>query len=103
MTEEVSPQRPHCLTTFVGSFRIGLLVAATACSAWALSSALLSAGPRRRCFIGRASAWMWFLQGLARLSAFCSWKVSYISSGDDDLRSGADRQKELCDTLEPWS
>jgi hypothetical protein len=52
MTVDGSPQRPHCLTTFVGSFRIGLLVAATACSACALSSALLSGGPRRRCFIG---------------------------------------------------
>jgi hypothetical protein len=48
MTAEGSPQRPHCRTTFVGSFWIGLLVAATACSAWALSSALLSVGPRRR-------------------------------------------------------
>jgi hypothetical protein len=48
MTADGSPQRPHCRTTFVGSFWIGLLVAATACSAWALSSALLSEGPRRR-------------------------------------------------------
>jgi hypothetical protein len=48
MTVEGSPQRPHCLTTFVGSFWIGLVVAATACSACALSSALLSEGPRRR-------------------------------------------------------
>jgi hypothetical protein len=31
MTADGSPQRPHCLTTFVGSFWIGLLVAATAC------------------------------------------------------------------------
>jgi hypothetical protein len=30
ITELVSPQRPHCLTSFVGSFTMGLVAAAMA-------------------------------------------------------------------------
>jgi hypothetical protein len=52
ITELNSPQRPHCLTSLVGSFTIGTVPAAMARSAWARSSALVSGGPRRRSFIG---------------------------------------------------
>src|SRR5215467_13325043 len=83
-----SPQRPHCLTIFVGSFWIGLLAAATACSAWALSSALLSAGPERRFFIGRTSpldvvsaAWHGDLH-------FATEGGGHIPGGNDDFGVG---------------
>ncbi len=56
MTELNSPQRPHCLASFVGSFTIGLVAAVTAKLPCARSSALLSAGPRRRDFIAQPSS-----------------------------------------------
>ncbi len=56
MTELNSPQRPHCRASFVGSFTIGLVAAVTAKLPCARSSALLSAGPRRRTFIAQPSS-----------------------------------------------
>jgi hypothetical protein len=41
-----SPQRPHCRTSLVGSFTMGLVADASAWSACARSSALVSAGAR---------------------------------------------------------
>jgi hypothetical protein len=53
ITELNSPQRPHCRTTLVGSFSMGLVAAATAAAPWARSSALVSGGPGRRGLIGK--------------------------------------------------
>src|ERR1700681_4142030 len=54
ITEQNSPQRPHCRTSLVGSFTMGLVADAMALSAWARSSALVSAGARCRILGGGA-------------------------------------------------
>ena len=51
ITEVNSPQPPHCRTSLVGSFTMGLVAMAMACSLWARSSALVMGAARRRCFM----------------------------------------------------
>jgi hypothetical protein len=67
ITEQNSPQRPHCRTSFVGSFTIGLVADAIAWAAWARNSALVNAGARWRSRGGDGVG----AGALSAFSAFC--------------------------------